>query len=217
MFNFVLIFIILSNHYLFWSSERDFMIGKCVFGVVFASVICAFISGNTGNLSSAILTGASDGINLVISLSGMICLWCGILEVLRESGAIGVLAKILSPLMRFAFPGVKEKDTKETVCAALSANILGIGNAATPLALKAMSMLDSENKSPECASGDMITFAVLGTAPFSLIPTTVITMLGMLGAASAFSVIVPVWISSLLSCIFAILLCRGMNSLRKGH
>ena len=87
-------------------------------------------------------------VELVISLTGMMCLWCGILEVLRDAGAVRKLSKLLSPFMRFAFPSVHGKKTEETVCAAIAANILGIGNAATPLAVRAMNELDLMNPEP---------------------------------------------------------------------
>lgn len=188
------------------------MIGKYIFVIILLSFTFAVTGGRMASLSSAVLSGAAGAVELVISLTGMMCLWCGILEVLRDAGAIRKLSKLLSPFMRFAFPSVHGKKTEETVCAAIAANILGIGNAATPLAVRAMNELDLMNPEPSRASHDMICFAVLGTAPFSLMPTTVVTLLASFGHASPFSVIPPVWISSAVTFLFALLLCRALSS-----
>lgn len=188
------------------------MIGKYIFVIILLSFTFAVTGGRMASLSSAVLSGAAGAVELVISLTGMMCLWCGILEVLRDAGAVRKLSKLLSPFMRFAFPSVHGKKTEETVCAAIAANILGIGNAATPLAVRAMNELDLMNPEPARASQDMICFAVLGTAPFSLMPTTVVTLLASFGHASPFSVIPPVWISSAVTFLFALLLCRALSS-----
>ncbi len=188
------------------------MIGKYIFVIILLSFTFAVTGRRMASLSSAVLSGAAGAVELVISLTGMMCLWCGILEVLRDAGAVRKLSKLLSPFMRFAFPSVHGKKTEETVCAAIAANILGIGNAATPLAVRAMNELDLMNPEPARASQDMICFAVLGTAPFSLMPTTVVTLLASFGHASPFSVIPPVWISSAVTFLFALLLCRALSS-----
>lgn len=195
-----------------FSGGEFFMIGKYIFVIILLSFTFAVTGGRMVSLSSAVLSGAAGAVELVISLTGMMCLWCGILEVLRDAGAIKKLSKLLSPFMRFAFPSVHGKKTEETVCAAIAANILGIGNAATPLAVRAMNELDLMNPEPARASQDMICFAVLGTAPFSLMPTTVVTLLASFGHASPFSVIPPVWISSAVTFLFALLLCRALSS-----
>lgn len=124
------------------------MIGKYIFVIILLSFAFAVTGGRMASLSSAVLSGAAGAVELVISLTGMMCLWCGILEVLRDAGAIKKLSKLLSPFMRFAFPSVHGKKTEETVCAAIAANILGIGNAATPLAVRAMNELDLMNPDP---------------------------------------------------------------------
>ena len=195
-----------------FSGGDFFMIGKYIFVIILLSFVFAVTGTRMASLSSAVLSGAANAVELVISLTGMMCLWCGILEVLRDAGAVRKLSKLLSPFMRFAFPSVHGKKAEETLCAAIAANFLGIGNAATPLAVRAMNELDLVNPEPVRASRDMICFAVLGTAPFSLMPTAVVTLLASFGHTAPFSVIPPVWISSAATFIFALLLCRALSS-----
>lgn len=187
------------------------MIGKCVFAIITISTLFATVNGGISNLSEAVLYGCSSAVSLVFSMSGMMCLWCGVLAVLKKAGAIAKVSSLLRPLLRFAFPDSTDRSAREVMCASLCANILGIGNASTPLALRSMEMLDGLNPTPERASRDMITFAVLGTAPFSLMPTTVVTLLSSLGTTDAFRVIVPVWISSGVTFLFALILCRALG------
>ena len=115
------------------------MIEKCFFSLVVLSVVFASFTGNMGAVANAALDGAANAVTVVISLCGAMCLWNGIMEVLRESGAIRVLSRLLSPVLRHVFPKTWQSGVgRDEVCAALSANILGIGNAATPLAISEM-------------------------------------------------------------------------------
>lgn len=191
------------------------MIGKCLFAITAISIAVAGVNGGIAGLSQAVLEGASTAVSLVISMCGMMCLWCGILEVLKKAGIISALSKILSPVLKFIFPDSVGTPAEDPMTAAICANILGIGNASTPLALRSMELLDRQNPTPERASRDMIAFTVLGTAPFALMPTTVVTLLSSLGASSAFRVIVPVWISSGITCAAAILLCRVLGRMHR--
>ncbi len=191
------------------------MIGKCVFLLIFTSLVYSAAAGDISVLSGAVIEGCSSAVNLIFSMCGMMCLWCGILEVLKKAGAIGKLSSVMAPLLRFIFPDSASTPACEVMTAAICANILGIGNASTPLALRSMEMLDRQNPAPEKASRDMITFAVLGTAPFSVMPTTVVTLLSSLGCTDAFRITVPVWISSGITCAFALILCRAIGGLHK--
>lgn len=185
------------------------MLGKCFSVICLVSVIFAVSSGNITALAPAALEGAADAVRLVISLAGMMTFWSGVLSVLEDCGAIKALSRIISPLMKIAFPNAwKTGVGKNEITASVSANILGLGNAATPLAISAISKMQEENEDKSRATNDMMTLAVLGSCSFSLFPTTIITMLVSGGAAKPFSVIVPVWICSAASAMLGILLCR---------
>ena len=119
------------------------------------------------------------------------------MEVLREAGAVQKLSRILSPVLRRIFPKTWESGQgSEEICAALSANILGIDNAATPLALSAMEKMQAANPNKERATDDMVTFAVLGASSLDLLPTTLIALRRAAGSAAPYKIILPVWICS---------------------
>ncbi len=185
------------------------MLGKCFFIICIISAIASVCMGNVSALSDAVLEGAARGVALTLSMAGMMCLWCGIMEVFKQAGALEKLSRLLSPLLKRIFPRAFSTGIgKDEIIAAVSANMLGISSAATPFALKAMEKLDAVNDAPHLASDDMVTLAVLGCSSISLFPTTVITLRHSAGAAAPYSVVVPIWICSALCTASALLLCR---------
>ena len=188
------------------------MLGK-VFGVLcLLSVAFSLISGSTDALSGAILDGASGAVQTTLTLVGSMCFWCGAMQVLAEAGIIRRLARLLSPFLRWFFPvAYKSGEGIEEISANVSANLLGMGNAATPFALRAMEKLQSQNPTPEIASSEQITLAVLNTASFSLLPTTLMALRRTAGSARPYEVLLPVWITSALCATLALVLCRCMG------
>ena len=185
------------------------MLGICFFVLCFVSVLFTVVAGNPAALSNGVLDGAGRAMELMFSLSGAMALWCGIMNVLQEAGWIGRLSRLLSPILRRVFPASwEDSDVREKITAAISANILGIGNAATPLALSAMEAMQRRNPTPHRATDDMITLSVLATASLDLLPTTLIALRHSGGSPSPYSILPPVWITSFLCCSAAILLCR---------
>ena len=173
------------------------------------SFFSALFLGRWEELGNAVLNGASSAVNVVFGLVGIMCLWCGIMEVLKERGVTARLSKIISPVLRLIFPDAsKTGEGLEEISGVISANLLGMGNAATPLALRAMQRLEKTNQIPGTASADMITLAVLSTAPLSLLPTTVIALLNNAGASNPYKILPAVWITSAACSIFAVLICR---------
>lgn len=191
------------------------MLGKCFFVLCFLSVICAVFTGNITELSNAVIDGASASVELTLTLMGNMCLWCGIMEVLRKAGAIEKLCALLSPLLRHVFPNAwKTGCAKEEITAALSANMLGIGNAATPFAIEAMSKMQKENPVKECATDDMVTLAVLGSSSVNLLPTTLVALRRSAGSAAPFRIILPIWICSASCAVFGIILSRSAAKIK---
>jgi spore maturation protein A len=185
------------------------MLGKCFFALCSVSLICAVFTGRISEVSCAVLDGAQRSVTLILSLAGIMCLWSGALEVFTDAGLIGKLSRVMSPILRIAFPNAWETGcAKEEITAAVSANILGVGNAATPFALSAMDKMQRSNPNPDCATDDMVTLSVLATSSVSLLPTTVIALRRSAGAAAPYSVIIPVWITSVACAVFAVALCR---------
>ncbi len=185
------------------------MMEKCFFVLVSISLVFALLTGNLQAVSNAVVDGASKAITLLLSLAGAMCLWSGIMEVLREAGAVQKLSRVLSPILRRVFPGTwKSGQGSEEICAALSANILGIGNAATPLALSAMEKMQAANPNKERATDDMVTFAILGASSLDLLPTTLITLRRAAGSAAPYKIIFPVWLCSAACAVIGVLLSK---------
>ncbi len=185
------------------------MMEKCFFVLVSISLVFALLTGNLQAVSNAVVDGASKAITLLLSLAGAMCLWSGIMEVLREAGAVQKLSRILSPILRRVFPETwKSGQGSEEICAALSANILGIGNAATPLALSAMEKMQAANPNKERATDDMVTFAILGASSLDLLPTTLITLRRAAGSTAPYKIILPVWICSAACAVTGVFLSK---------
>lgn len=192
------------------------MIGKICGFICVLSFIFGCISGNISELGNAVYDGASSAVTLTISLIGMMCLWNGIMRVAVASGVVDRLSRVMSPLLKFLFPDAYKKNNgMGEIAASFSANIFGIGNAATPLAIKAMQKLEENNNNKGVATNDMIMFTVLGTASFDIFPTTLIALRKAAGSEAPFEIIVPVWICSFITAVVAVLLVKGFCSVRK--
>lgn len=196
------------------------MIGKVFGGMCIISISYGAYSGRLTEIGGSVFEGAEAAITLTFSLLGIMCLWCGIMQVLRDAGAIKVLSKLLSPLTRLFFPDAYESgEGSEEISACIGANLLGIGNAATPLALSAIKKLHNNSikrgGDPSEASPDMITLSVLNTASANLLPTTIIGLRRIAGASNPFSVVLPIWICSLSCAFLALFLCRTCGLVRK--
>jgi len=194
------------------------MLGKSFGVLVIISVAFALFTGGGEALSSGAVDGASRAVTVALSLSGMMCLWGGIMNVFHESGATRRLSKVLSPALSKLFPTAFSTGcAKEEISSAVCANILGIGNAATPLALAAMKKMGSAVPGDR-ASDDMIMLTLTSVSPLSILPTTVIALRRSAGCADPFAVIVPVWICSGATFLFTVLLasaCRKACSPKK--
>ncbi|MCL1859019.1 MAG: spore maturation protein A [Oscillospiraceae bacterium] len=190
-----------------------------IFGIILIlSVIIAIFTGKIEQVGISVAEGADNAVKLVISLAGMMCLWSGIVRVMKYIGITEILAKIISPVLKIMLPhtyNLKKQGDKdsisalESVSANISANMLGIGNAATPLGIDAIKKLnDVKNKSKNSnyftANPDMIMFVVFNCASVQLIPTTLIALRSAAGSQNVFEIIPAVWICSFSTAIFAV-------------
>ncbi|MBE6705814.1 MAG: spore maturation protein A [Ruminococcaceae bacterium] len=192
------------------------MLGKCFFIICVVSVICAAATGNLSQLSNAVIDGASSSVELTLALAGNMCLWCGIMEVLRRAGAVEKLSLLLSPILRHVFPhSWKNNVAKGEITAAISANMLGIGNAATPFAIDAMRKMQENNPDKDTATDDMVTLAVLGTSSVNILPTTLVALRRSVGSAAPFRIILPIWICSSACAVFGMTLSRTLAKCKK--
>lgn len=167
-------------------------------GMVFVSIVFTMWTNQGVRLSAAVMEGAQAGIQLAISMAGAICLWSGVAQLLRVGGIHAQLARLFRPLLGRLFPESKKDpalagDLSANICA----NLLGLGNAATPLGIRAAKGLCLPG---ETAAGDSLCrLVVLNTASIQLIPTTVAAIRASLGSARPFDILPAVWVTSLLS------------------
>ena len=153
------------------------ILGKIFSIISIISLLFAIFTGNLSQLAGAILDGASKAVTLTIALVGVMGLWSGVMRVLEDIGVCRMIAKIISPILKFIFPETCRKGiATEEVAANISANMLGLGNAATPMGIKAMQEMSKANGGSDTASNDMITFVVMNTCAISLMPTTLIAL-----------------------------------------
>lgn len=173
------------------------MINHIWSAMVVFSLITAIFGGTADALSNAIISSASDAVSLCIRLAGTICLWGGLMEIAEQSRLTNAVCRLISPILRLVFPKMDMKSkTARAISMNVTANLLGLGNAATPLGLEAMRHLQSENSSKEKASADMIKFVVMNSAAFHLIPTTVAALRKDYGSENPFDIMPASWISS---------------------
>ena len=144
----------------------------------------AIFSGNLENLNNSIFESTKEAVNLSISLLGTLCLWSGIMEIASKTTLTEKLTKLLKPILKFLFPNLKNPKIHKEISMNMIANILGLGNAATPLGLKAMESMQKENKKKDTLSDSMMMFIVVNTASIQIIPTTVIAIRNSLGSTS---------------------------------
>lgn len=191
------------------------MLGAVFAAIVVISFVFAIFTGNLCNMSSAILDGAGKTVTTTLALVGAMSLWSGVMETLREAGAIHQLSRLLSPLTRVLFPKSAREGKVENAVCCLAANLLGIGNAATPLAIDALR--DFQESEPEIgrATDDSVTLTVLSTAAFSLVPTTMLALRQAAEAKITFELLPAVWINGIIGSLSSVILTKVLCNLDK--
>ena len=173
------------------------------------SFIYAFFSGNIEQVSNGIFESLTDVVNLSLTFLGTICLWNGIMEIAKKTTLIKKLTSFLKPLIKFLFPELtKNEKAKEEISMNIIANVLGLGNAATPLGLKAMKTMQKENKDKTTLSNSMAMFILINTASIQLIPTNVIAIRNSLNSTTPTQIIFPVWIATIVAAISSIMAAK---------
>lgn len=176
---------------------------------IIISYMYAIFSGNIEKINNSIFDSAKSAVELTITFFGTVCLWNGIMQIAKETTLMEKITKILQPIMKFLFPEIKKDSTaNQEMSMNIVANILGLGNAATPLGLKAMKTLQKENNKKDTLSDTMMMFIILNTASLQIIPTTVIAIRSSLGAKEPTEVIVPVWIATICAAIAGVIAAK---------
>lgn len=167
-------------------------------GMVALSILCGLATGRGPEVAAAAVEGAGAAVELALSIAGMLCLWTGVMEVMRQSGLADRLSRLLAPILRRLYPqAARDRAAMDAISANVSANLLGLGSAATPLGLEAARRL--ARHSPGVASDALCTLVVCNTASIQLIPTTVAGLRSAAGCATPFDILPAVWLASTLS------------------
>ena len=176
-------------------------------GMAVLSILCGLATGRGELVAAAAVEGAQVAVELCVSIAGMLCLWTGVMEIMRRSGLAEGLSRLLRPVLSALFPQVsKDRGVMDSISANVSANLLGLGNAATPLGIEAVRRM--ERKSPGTASDAMCMLVVCNTASIQLIPTTVASVRAAAGSSSPFDILPAVWLASALSVGVGIAACK---------
>ena len=174
-----------------------------------AGLVTAMFTGKVDAVSKAVLGGAESGVELAIGLISVIAFWLGIMNIAEKAGLVEWLSKVLRPVGRFLYPSVPpDHPAMGSILANMSANILGLGNAATPLGLKAMQELQTLNPDKETASDAMCTLLAINTASITLIPATVIAVRMQYGSAHPTSIVSTTLLATTFGTIAAVILDR---------
>ena len=184
-------------------------------GMVTLSLVFGLLSGNLDAVANAALEGARSAIELSLAMAGVLCLWSGVMEIMNACGLSAGLARLFRPVLRRLLPNAcKDPETLAAVSANVSANLLGLGNAATPLGIRA-----ARRMAKGCggvASDELCRLVVLNTASIQLLPTTVAGVRAALGAESAFDILPAVWLASALSVAAGLLAAKALGRVWRG-
>ena len=176
-------------------------------GMAVLSILCGLATGRGDLVAAAAVEGAQAAVELCVSIAGMLCLWTGVMEIMRRSGLAEGLSRLLRPVLSALFPQVSgDRGVMDSISANVSANLLGLGNAATPLGIEAVRRM--ERKSPGTASDAMCMLVVCNTASIQLIPTTVASVRAAAGSSAPFDILPAVWLASALSVGVGISACK---------
>lgn len=178
--------------------------------MIIVSIVYSIINGTVDETVNSVFEGAESACATIFSLAGVMCFWTGIMKIAEKSGISGLVCRVISPVVKMLFPGSGEK-AREYISMNMTANFLGMGNAATPMGMLAAQELDKENENPRIPSINMCMLIVLNTTSFQLIPSTIIALRSASGAEDAVSVIAPIWFASACAVIIGIVSVKLMG------
>lgn len=180
------------------------------------SLVFAVINGSVGEMSSAILDRSGEAVTLAISLCGIMCFWCGLMKVAEASGLVEKAARLLSPFISLLFVGLKKGGkAAQLIAMNLAANVLGLGNATTPLGINAMHAIAEETGAEGTADDNMIMLTVLNTASLQIIPTTAAALRQANGAEDPMEILPCVWIVSVYAAVVAVAAAKIMGKISR--
>ncbi|GAA0347057.1 spore maturation protein SpmA [Bacillus carboniphilus] len=189
-------------------------------GLTIIGIIFAIINGNLEEVNKALFNGAKEAVTISIGLISILVFWLGIMRIAQDAGLLNTLAKLFKPIVRRLFPDVpQDHPAMGYILSNMMANMFGLGNAATPLGIKAMEQLKVLNGNKPVASRSMITFLAINTSSLTLIPTTVLAIRMNYNSANPTEIVLPTIIATICSTMGAIMIDRYFyyRRVRKGR
>ncbi len=185
------------------------MINYIWFFLIFFGVLVGILTGNGEAISKAIINSSGNTVTFVIELTGIMCFWCGVMKVAENSGLTEKISKLLKPILKLIFKeAAKDEKTLGAIVMNLTANMMGLSNAATPFGIKAMEEMDKLNKDKDVASNDMALFLVLNATCIQLIPSTIISIRAACNSDNPGIIILPTLVSTGTAAIVGVLCCK---------
>ena len=191
------------------------MINKIWFLFISIGIVFGIINNKIDLINTQIIKSAKDSLDIFLNIFPTLVLWVGVMNIVSESGLLIKISNFMYPLFKHIFPDIKKGDEALSyISSALTANFLGMSNAATPFSIKAMKSLQEINTNTECASRSMITFLLINSTGFVLVPTTVISLRMMYKSINPTKIILPTLLITFLSTIIAIILDKMINKVK---
>lgn len=185
------------------------MINYIWFVMIFLGLIVGIFTGNGEGISNAIIGSIDSTVSFIIGLVGLMCFWCGVMKVAEKSGFTEKLAKLMKPILKLVFKeSAKDEKALGAIVMNITANMMGLGNAATPFGIKAMEEMDRLNNEKGRASNDMALFLVLNAACIQLVPSTVLSIRAAAGSTNPGVIILPAIISTGTAAIVGVICCK---------
>lgn len=185
------------------------MINYIWFILIFFGIVYGLFTGNGEVISNAIMGSADKTVQFVIQLIGIMCFWCGVMKIAEKSGLTDKLAKIMRPVLKRLFKeAAKDEKALGAIVMNLTANMMGLSNAATPFGIKAMEEMDRLNSEKGRASNDMALFLVMNAACIQIVPSTVISLRAAAHSSNPGIIILPAIISTTIAAIVGIAVCK---------
>lgn len=180
------------------------------------SIVYSIFTGNIEVLNKSIFESIDNVVQFTLTLVGITCFWTGIMAIASKTSTIKFLTRLLQPIIKMLFPNMKSNnEANKSIVMNIVANILGLGNAATPLGLKAMNDLQKENTEKQRLSDNMMMLIVLNTASLQVIPTTVLAIRSSLDSGNPNIIIFPVWIATICAAIVGIIATKFLIKIEK--
>ena len=181
-------------------------------GMIIIGIVVGALSGRMPDVSTAALNESARAIDLILTLAGNMCLWSGIMHLAEASGITRMLSMLFAPITHFLFRGLRrDGEAMGFITMNMAANLLGLGNAATPLGMAAMQAMEKEQRNPASATDDMCMFVTLNTASLQIIPTTTAMIRAAAGSLAPMEILPAVWVASMVSVVSGVVAVRLLS------